>query len=335
MLAGPSRRAVAALEIGGDNYTLDYGLPTKFLALDRYLQECELPVALWGASIGPFDDNAEFADRMFSHLRSLDALYVRESTTVEYLRRHGVCDNVREVADPAFALEATAPPAEVVADLQPDGAIGFNVSPLLARFATAGEVSRWRALCSRALESLCRETDREIVLIPHVTSPLPASDDHCLLASLLESLDRRLSGRVRCAPPTLSAAETKWLIARCAVFVGARTHATIAALSSQVPTVSLIYSNKGRGLNDDLLGTRDYCVEPGTITPEQIVSATCRALRNAATLRQRLAERVPLMRRCAFAAGELLKSLITAPEGHGAQASVSRTKPCGEGSASV
>src|SRR3546814_416304 len=37
-------------------------------------------------------------------------------------------------------------------------------------------------------------------------------------------------------------------------FIGARTHATIAGMSSTVPTISISYSIKARGINRDLFG---------------------------------------------------------------------------------
>ena len=50
--------------------------------------------------------------------------------------------------------------------------------------------------------------------------------------------------------------EMKGFIARCRFFVGARTHATIAAYSSCVPTLVVGYSVKAGGLQRDLLGQK-------------------------------------------------------------------------------
>ena len=98
-----------ALEVGGDNYSLDYGRPENFMALDRFLQAQGLPVVLWGASVGPFDKDPEFAPRMFDHLRSLSAIFVRETASLEYLGSNGVSDNVHLVADPAFVMKPLEP----------------------------------------------------------------------------------------------------------------------------------------------------------------------------------------------------------------------------------
>ena len=63
-------------------------------------------------------------------------------------------------------------------------------------------------------------------------------------------------------------------------FAGARTHATIAAISSCVPTLSLAYSRKARGLNQDVFGSQEYCVQPSEITPGGIAERMANLLAN-------------------------------------------------------
>ena len=58
------------------------------------------------------------------------------------------------------------------------------------------------------------------------------------------------------------ATELKGYIAMCSFFVGARTHSTIAAYSSNVPTLVIGYSVKSRGIAKDLFGTYDNYVLP-------------------------------------------------------------------------
>ena len=56
--------------------------------------------------------------------------------------------------------------------------------------------------------------------------------------------------------------ELKGYIARCRMFIGARTHATIAAYSTCVPTLVLGYSVKSKGIAKDLFGTDEHYVLP-------------------------------------------------------------------------
>lgn len=54
-----------ALAIGGDNYTLDYGLESLGLhvGLNHWLIQQACPVILWGASVGPFDRATPYKGR--------------------------------------------------------------------------------------------------------------------------------------------------------------------------------------------------------------------------------------------------------------------------------
>lgn len=56
--------------------------------------------------------------------------------------------------------------------------------------------------------------------------------------------------------------ELKGIISRCRFFIGARTHATIAAYSTGVPTLVVGYSVKARGIARDLFGTEEGYVLP-------------------------------------------------------------------------
>lgn len=59
-----------------------------------------------------------------------------------------------------------------------------------------------------------------------------------------------------------SCEELKGYIARCRMFIGARTHATIAAYSSLVPTLAVGYSVKAKGIAKDLFGSYENYVIP-------------------------------------------------------------------------
>lgn len=56
--------------------------------------------------------------------------------------------------------------------------------------------------------------------------------------------------------------ELKGYISRCRLFIGARTHATIAAYSTCVPTLVVGYSVKAKGIAKDIFGTYENYVIP-------------------------------------------------------------------------
>jgi colanic acid/amylovoran biosynthesis protein len=71
---------------------------------------------------------------------------------------------------------------------------------------------------------------------------------------------------------TLNAAQIKQVISQCRFFIGARTHATIAALSSIVPTVSIAYSIKAKGINQDLFGHQDAVIDSSEVSQTSLLA---------------------------------------------------------------
>ncbi|MBL8540196.1 MAG: polysaccharide pyruvyl transferase family protein [Betaproteobacteria bacterium] len=314
------KTAPAALEVGGDNYSLDYGVPTKFLQLDQFLVSRRLPLILWGASVGPFEGESGFAEEMFAHLRSLDGVLVRETESRDYLKRNGVDQNVHLVADPAFVMRPEQPSrAKLPFDI-PSGAVGLNLSPLVAKaflrqswaewWETGLDFSAWQTICVDIIKTVAEATRSAVLLVPHVVWRLPYNDDY----SFLTELQRRAAPSVRqpvlCLPDNLSAAETKWAIGQCSLFVGARTHATIAALSSTVPTLSLGYSLKAQGINRDIYGNLDFCMAVDGFEVGAFRDRLWNLVNEESRIRSRLSQRVPEIAQAAYSAGPLLRRIL-------------------------
>lgn len=312
----------SALEIGGDNFSLDYGVPGHFLTMDRFLKERGLPVILWGASVGPFDAEPEFAEEMFAHLRSLRAVFVRESLSREYLAGNGVTNNVHLMSDPGFVMPPSEPDPDALGFTVPDGAIGLNFSPLMAKFLIEADLpvwelkeehlEAWTSLCIQAVEALASETRRDIVLIPHVGSTFPGIDDFRFLARVARRVKPSSKTRILSVPEGLDARELKAVIARCHVFAGARTHSTIAAISSAVPTLSLGYSLKAKGLNEDIFGKQDYCLDTASLTLEGFLERMMLLLDERDEVAAFLEDRLPSIKEGAFAAGKKLREVLEA-----------------------
>ena len=296
-----------ALQIGGDNYSLEYGRPWDYMAIDKFLQNSNIPIILWGASVGPFDQDPTFAPKILSHLKTLDAIFVRETASQNYLAEHGVVDNVHLVSDPAFVMRSSEPEDQRIRDLVTPGSIGINISPLVAKFSQAGgDLDTWRRSASEMITAAAAATERPILLIPHVGSPYADGDDFSFLESVRQNVVKSLNVPIKIIPEGLNAAEIKWLISRCDVFAGARTHSTIAALSSHVPTLSLSYSVKAVGINQDIFGHQRYCHSVKSITPKQFAELLKQLVEDQSAIRSILDVKIPEIKERAFLAGTLL-----------------------------
>ena len=84
--------------------------------------------------------------------------------------------------------------------------------------------------------------------------------------------------------------ELKGIISRCRFFIGARTHATIAAYSTGVPTLVVGYSVKARGIARDLFGTEEGYVLPAHSleNENELLSAFRSLIRKEDSIRQTL-----------------------------------------------
>lgn len=103
----------------------------------------------------------------------------------------------------------------------------------------------------------------------------------------------------------------KMLKKRCTMSPKQRwTHSTIAALSSGVPTLSFAYSIKAQGINRDIFGHTNYCMEPTDLDAEGVADQVTSMLDKSAAIRNDLAGRLPGVQRAALSAGTGLKHLI-------------------------
>lgn len=150
-------------------------------------------------------------------------------------------------------------------------------------------------------------TGMPIYLIPHVTNP--GSNDHEFMQRALSLIKNRKS-TISLISPEYDAAETKWIISQMALFAGARTHSTIAALSSGVPTLSFAYSIKAQGINRDIFGHTGYCLEPGVLDARAVAGRVTSMLDESAAIRNDLAEKIPAVQKAALPAGMGLKHLV-------------------------
>lgn len=243
-----------ALSIGGDNYC-GYNLEGILYGLNKELNKRKNTTVLWGCSIEPELLN----DRMVRDDLNLYSLIItRESITYHALINAGFSKNkVKLFPDPAFTLNTIQ--LDLPEGFQEGNTIGINISPLVIKCEKNKDVTmkNYMALIHYIIDS----TDMQIALIPHVT--WGHSNDLELLMKLYDAF--KDTGRLVIIEDH-NCMELKGYIARCRMFIGARTHAIIGAYSSCVPTLAVGYSVKAKGIAKDLFGTyHDYVIPVQTL----------------------------------------------------------------------
>jgi polysaccharide pyruvyl transferase WcaK-like protein len=270
-----------AISIGGDNYCYDIMIE-DLLLMNKAFNAKGAKTILLGCSIEPelLNNPSIKADMQRYH-----TIIARESVTYEALKQLGL-PRLRLCPDPAFTLAKKELPL-------PEGftagnTIGINLSPLaLENEHEAGiTMAGYKAL----IKHIINTTDMQIALIPHVV--WQRNDDRIPLKELYNTFSG--TGRVVMIPDA-SCEELKGFIARLRFFIGARTHATIAAYSSLVPTLVIGYSVKARGIAIDLFGTAEnYVIPVQSLNKENDIIAAFKWLKeNETNIKHNLTTKIP------------------------------------------
>lgn len=292
-LLGQIAAGDVCMSIGGDNYC--YAGTDKLGYYNRMLHEKGCKTVLWGCSIEP----SVLTKAVIEDLKRYDLITVRESLSYEGLVQAGIKDNVLLCSDPAFQLDYTE--QSLPDGFTPGNTIGINVSPLAAG---CGNLVLENYI--EMIRYILDDTDFRVLLIPHVVKE--DSDDRQTLGKLYDVFSA--SGRVALIEDR-NCMELKGVISQCRMFIGARTHATIAAYSTCVPTLVAGYSIKARGIAKDIFGTEEHYV----VSVQNMDNPKC--LKNAFIwlsdheneIRDYLRERMPEYKQRALLAGEAVQRM--------------------------
>ena len=268
-----------ALSIGGDNYC--YADVYKYTMLHDMAKQSGAKTVLWGCSVEP--DVAKRPE-IAADLARYDLITARESITYEVLKT--LNPNTVMVADSAFCLESKE--TVLPEGFLPGNTLGLNLSPMAMGCESVAGIAMENYV--KLMEYVLENTKLHIALIPHVV--WQDGDDRVPLQKLFQLFAD--SGRVSMIKDC-DCRELKYLIGKCRFFVGARTHATIAAYSSCVPTLVLGYSVKSRGIAKDLFGTdENYVIPVETLkSPETMSNAFQWMMDHETEIRDRLVKTLP------------------------------------------
>lgn len=239
------------LNVGGDTYCYDV-MPKVSISLNKYCTKHRIPCIFWGCSI---EKEKIYNPEINSDLQRYTLIAPRESLTYQYLVEAGIPQNkLFLMADPAFTLATM--PCKLPKNFAPKNTVGINLSPLVMSWSNNGELV-WDNYCN-TIDYIIRETDMNICLIPHV---FRTENDYDMIPHLKLFEKYKNTSRVAIINDnSLSCKQLKYIISQCRFLITARTHASIAAYSSLIPTLVLGYSIKSVGIAIDLFGSSENYV---------------------------------------------------------------------------
>lgn len=265
------------LSIGGDNYCYD-----NWHKWDVFLSRAKQVGAkniLWSASIEPNKITLEMLDS----LKLFDKITTREKRTYHALKGYDCLSDVEifDCADVAFLL------SEKKCDIIKNDRqyVALNVSPLI--FRTSIDQECLKECVYSLIDYIHKETDFEVLLLPHVM--MPADNDFEILATIYNNYQNK--ERIHLVPNDLSVAEYKYLISKCKFCILSRTHATIAAYATGVPSIAIGYSIKALGIAEDF-GMESFVLDNQKVCRDnQLVNLFVQLMEQEKDIRKQLQEK--------------------------------------------
>ncbi|MBD5523012.1 MAG: polysaccharide pyruvyl transferase family protein [Lachnospiraceae bacterium] len=291
-------KAPLYMSTGGDMYCYELSKKEAIVANSTF-NRAGAKTILWGCSIEPelLQEAAVIED-----MKRYALITPRESITEEALRAAGITENVKAFPDPAFVLKPEK--MDLPKRFAMGKTIGINVSPMIVRHEKVEGITL--ANYRKLIDHILQTTEDCVALIPHVMWNY--NDDRLTLKELYRGYEG--NGRVMLFPD-LPCQKIKYIISKCRAFIGARTHATIAAYSSCVPTLVVGYSVKARGIARDLFGSEEHYVLPVQTleNSEELIQAYDWMMDREQEIRQRLTSLMPEYIAKAESAGEEVRKI--------------------------
>lgn len=234
-----------ALFIGGDNYC--YSDVKNYAYINQYVRNKVKKTVLWGCSVEPelCKDKTIKKD-----IEKYSFILARESISYKALKV--INSNTYLLPDPAFFLPKEE--VDIPEGFIPNETVGINLSPLIFKYGNECNILN---SFIKLIDYILVNSKNQVALIPHVV--WHHNDDQKVLYTLYEKY--KDNDRVLLIDDH-NCMQQKFIISQCKRFVGARTHSTIAAYSTCVPTLVVGYSVKAKGIAKDLFGNIDNYVLP-------------------------------------------------------------------------
>lgn len=238
--------------ICGDNYDITYNLQKEMNILHTYLRKnTNAKMILYDCSI----DKRDITDYVKKDLKNFDIVTARETITIDNIKDFIDEDKLYLYPDPAFVMDMEK--TELPEIFKENKVVGINVSNLITDVKYGSKAEKILEAYENMIDYILKNTKKYIALIPHVMRNFDLST--------LRKLYEKYTDNKRVyliEDESLNAKQLKYIISKCDLYVGARTHSTIASYSTNVPTLVLGYSVKSIGIARDIFGTEKNYVLP-------------------------------------------------------------------------
>lgn len=292
---------------GGDGFSDIYGMKNFF-----YVSLPQMLALLSGArlvlmpqTVGPFQGKISQMIAKYI-LNRADIVYSRDVDGIKKLEEFiGSNDGkLRQSYDVAFALDPKEPTGFKDIGLH-DGElglnVGLNVSGLLFNdkniFNMSTFTNQYKELIYELIHYIIEIKQANVILIPHVMGDLEIFEsDVTACRNIIKKLEKIYPQKISIAGVGCDQNEIKYIIGECDFFIGSRMHACIAALSQNIPSVGIAYSDKFRDVFETI-NAGDLAVDYRHSGKQKIIDTIGNAIDRRQELSTDLEERMKEVRK--------------------------------------
>ncbi|MDA8174668.1 MAG: polysaccharide pyruvyl transferase family protein [Nitrospiraceae bacterium] len=290
---------------GGDSFSDIYGMGRlMYVSLPQFLALLmQKELVILPQTIGPFKSRMAKSVAGFI-LGRAKAIYSRDREALKeigLLSQGGrLAGKLRFSYDLGFVLAPVKPGkfimnGNVMLRRADRPVVGVNISGLLlmggyTRDNMFGLKSDYRELSNEIIR-LIMDKGACVLLVPHVFGA-DGESDMTACEKIYAGLEPVYGSRIAIVRGEYNPGEIKYVIGQCDFFIGARMHACIAALSQNIPAVSIAYSRKFRGVLQTI-GMDALVADPRTMDKEEILRIVSGSFENRRVLSEQLALKMP------------------------------------------
>lgn len=269
-------------------YSISYCAEGAWLSADLAKQIAimsKAPLVLMPQTYGPFYTNV--LKKWAIHLvKKADLAFSRDTQSAQEMHELGV-ENVVVATDLAFALPYYKEKYDLNSSKRK---VGINVSSLLWDGGHNIKLKvNYREYCRQIIKKYSEDDKTEIHIIPHVIDEnnYDSLENDSRVCKLLKE-------EFPCAvlaPDFKDPIEAKSYISNMDVFIGARMHSTIGAISAGVATIPFSYSKKFEGLFGNL--NYPFVISATRIDTDEAVQQTVRYINDKDVLSKAYGRMMP------------------------------------------
>lgn len=298
---------VASLS-GGDSFSDIYGIQRFFyVSLPQILVLLlDKDLVLLPQTIGPFKRRITkvIARYIMNHARiifSRDYKGIEETRSLLGLQNNS--DKIKFCYDVGFVLEPIRPDKLDLGSFsevknKDNVIVGVNISGLLFMGGYThdnmfGLRVNYKDLVYEIIDYLINEKDFNVLLIPHVFGSIDDPESDFVISNKIhQELKLKYKDKLYCVHSEYNQHEIKYIIGLCDLFIGARMHACIAALSQNIPAIAIAYSEKFIGVMETI-GVEYLVADPRKLGKDEIISIIDTAYKQRVLIKEHLEKTIP------------------------------------------